>query len=180
MALVALAWVRQKPGVAAPIVGYSRPEQFTDILAGLDLVLSPEQVARLKTPYVPTRPPDTREETMRIIVTGGSGKLGQECVRQLVEAGHEVIALDLVPPRQPLCRFSREDFTDYGQVIECMTHIDGGWEKPDALLHLAAIPGPSNAPNAHLFPTNVTMTLNVFWAAKAAGVRNIVWASSET
>lgn len=117
---------------------------------------------------------------MRIIVTGGSGKLGHECVRQLIEAGHEVIALDLVPPRQPLCRFSRVDFTDYGQVIECMTHIDGGWEKPDAVLHLAAIPGPSNAPNAHLFQTNVTMTFNVFWAAKAAGVRNIVWASSET
>lgn len=56
MAQVALAWVRQKPGVVAPIVGYSRPEQFADILAGLDLVLTGEQVARLEAPYVPRLP----------------------------------------------------------------------------------------------------------------------------
>jgi aryl-alcohol dehydrogenase-like predicted oxidoreductase len=58
MAQVALAWVRQKPGVAAPIVGYSRPEQFDDILAGLGLVLTPEQVARLEAPYLPHAPRD--------------------------------------------------------------------------------------------------------------------------
>lgn len=56
MAQVALAWVRAKPGVAAPIVGYSRPEQFADILAGLDLVLAPEQIARLEAHYVPHAP----------------------------------------------------------------------------------------------------------------------------
>lgn len=56
MAQVALAWVRQKPGVVAPIVGYSRPEQFADILAGLDLVLTEDQIARLEAPYVPRLP----------------------------------------------------------------------------------------------------------------------------
>ncbi len=56
MAQVALAWVRAKPGVAAPIVGYSRPDQFADILAGLDLVLAPEQIARLEAHYVPHAP----------------------------------------------------------------------------------------------------------------------------
>ena len=52
MAQVALAWVRQKPGVVAPIVGYSRPDQFADIIAGLDLVLTDQQLARLEEPYV--------------------------------------------------------------------------------------------------------------------------------
>ncbi len=56
MAQVALSWVRSRPGVTAPIIGYSRPEQFTDILAGLDLVLTGEQVARLEAPYVPHVP----------------------------------------------------------------------------------------------------------------------------
>jgi aryl-alcohol dehydrogenase-like predicted oxidoreductase len=56
MAQVALAWVRQKAGVAAPIIGYSRPEQFTDILAGLDLTLTPEQIATLEAPYIPHAP----------------------------------------------------------------------------------------------------------------------------
>ncbi|MDE2383367.1 MAG: NAD(P)-dependent oxidoreductase [Alphaproteobacteria bacterium] len=117
---------------------------------------------------------------MRIVVTGGSGKLGLECVRQLVAAGHEVISLDQTLPRENLCRSMRVDFRDYGQVLECFTHIDGGWEKPDAVLHLAAIPGPSNAANAALFHNNTTVSFNVFWAAKAAGIKNVVWASSET
>jgi aryl-alcohol dehydrogenase-like predicted oxidoreductase len=53
MAQVALAWVRQVPGVAAPIVGFTNAAQFDDILAGLDLVLTADQIARLEAPYVP-------------------------------------------------------------------------------------------------------------------------------
>jgi 1-deoxyxylulose-5-phosphate synthase len=56
MAQVALAWVRQKPGVVSPIVGYSRPDQFAEIIAGLDLVLTDQQLARLEEPYVPRFP----------------------------------------------------------------------------------------------------------------------------
>lgn len=46
--------------------------------------------------------------------------------------------------------------------------------------HLAAIPNPSHAANAALFHNRVIVAFNVFWAAKAAGIKNIVWASSET
>jgi 1-deoxyxylulose-5-phosphate synthase len=53
MAQVALAWVRQKPGVAAPIIGMSKLSQLDEAMAGLDLVLTPEQIARLEAPYVP-------------------------------------------------------------------------------------------------------------------------------
>ncbi|MGA0127419.1 MAG: aldo/keto reductase, partial [bacterium] len=38
MVQVALAWIRQKEGVAAPIIGYRRSEQFEQMLGGLDLV----------------------------------------------------------------------------------------------------------------------------------------------
>lgn len=118
---------------------------------------------------------------MRIVVTGGSGKLGFECVRQLVAEGHEVISLDQVLPREILGKKAmRVDFLDYGQVLECFTHIEGGWDKPDCVVHLAAIPGPSHAANAALFHNNVTASFNVFWAAKAAGISNIVFAASET
>jgi aryl-alcohol dehydrogenase-like predicted oxidoreductase len=48
MVRVALARVRQKPGVVAPIVGYSRSDQFAGILSGLDLVLTAEQAERLE------------------------------------------------------------------------------------------------------------------------------------
>jgi nucleoside-diphosphate-sugar epimerase len=117
---------------------------------------------------------------MRIVVTGGSGKLGLETLRQLIAAGHEVYNVDRVLPRENLCKTMRMDFMDYGQVVEALTHIEGGWDKPDCVVHLAAIPGPSHAANAALFHNNVISSFNVFWAAKAAGIRNVVWASSET
>ena len=53
MAQVALAWVRQKPGVAAPIIGVTRSDQLTEAVAGLDLVLSRDQITRLEAPYIP-------------------------------------------------------------------------------------------------------------------------------
>lgn len=53
MAHVALAWVRQKPGVASPIIGFSKPAHLTDAIAGLDLTLSPEHMQRLEAHYVP-------------------------------------------------------------------------------------------------------------------------------
>ncbi|MDE2383366.1 MAG: aldo/keto reductase [Alphaproteobacteria bacterium] len=53
MAHVALAWVRQKAGVAAPIIGFSKSQQLAEAIAGLDLVLSAEQMAKLESPYVP-------------------------------------------------------------------------------------------------------------------------------
>jgi nucleoside-diphosphate-sugar epimerase len=117
---------------------------------------------------------------MRIVVTGGSGKLGLETLRQLIAAGHEVYNVDKVLPRENLCKTMRMDFMDYGQVLEAFTHIEGGWDKPDCIVHLAAVPGPSHAANAALFHNNVISSFNVFWAAKAAGIKNVVWASSET
>ena len=122
----------------------------------------------------------TEEVALRVIVTGGSGKLGHETVRQLIAAGYEVVNLDRNAPPERLCRFMPIDFTDYGQVLESLTEIDGGWSGVDAVVHLAAIPGPSNAANAALFANNTISTFNVFWACKAAGIKNIVWASSET
>ncbi|MBC2836810.1 aldo/keto reductase [Gemmobacter straminiformis] len=53
MAQVALAWVRQKAGVTAPIIGVSKPAQLAEALAGLSLELSADQIARLEAPYVP-------------------------------------------------------------------------------------------------------------------------------
>ena len=56
MAQIAMAWVRQKAGVTAPIVGVTKPEQLTEALGGLDLVLTPGQLAELEAPYIPRTP----------------------------------------------------------------------------------------------------------------------------
>jgi len=52
-AQTALAWLLGKRGVAAPIIGASREEQLDELLAAVDLTLTPEQAAELETPYQP-------------------------------------------------------------------------------------------------------------------------------
>lgn len=116
----------------------------------------------------------------RVVVTGGSGKLGTAVVDELVEHGYDVINIDRVPPRTETCPYTRIDLTDYGQVMEALSGIDSRYDRVDALVHLAAIPGPGQTGNAATFDNNIVSTYHVFSAAKAAGIRNIVWASSET
>ena len=52
-AQVALAWLLQRPGVTAPIVGATKLEQLEDALAAEQLELSEDVIARLEEPYVP-------------------------------------------------------------------------------------------------------------------------------
>ena len=56
MVQVALAWLRQKTGVSAPIIGYTRSAQFEQMLGGLNLVLDQEMLDRLEAPYIPHVP----------------------------------------------------------------------------------------------------------------------------
>ncbi len=59
----------------------------------------------------------------RVVVTGGSGKLGRAVVRDLDEHGYDVVLLDRVPsPDKPeRVPFVRIDLSDYGQVLGALT-----------------------------------------------------------
>lgn len=119
----------------------------------------------------------------RVAVTGGSGKLGRAVVTELLEYGYEVHILDQSPPPvqpRPRCAFTRVDLTDYGQTVDALTAIDDRHRGLDAVVHLAAVPGPGMATNAATFANNIACSYNVFAAARLAGIRNVVWASSET
>jgi nucleoside-diphosphate-sugar epimerase len=121
-----------------------------------------------------------RSIDMRIAVTGGSGKLGRAVVAELLAHGYAVANLDRVPSKEPRAPFTQVDFTDFGQTLQAMTAIDDRYERLDGVVHLAAIPGPGMAPNATIFANNVISSYNVFEAARRAGIKNVVWASSET
>ena len=117
----------------------------------------------------------------RVAVTGGTGKLGRAVVSHLLEHGWDVVNLDrALPPPDQGCPFVRIDFTDFGQTVEAMTGIQDRYDGVDAVVHLAAVPAPGLIANAATFANNATTTYNVFSAAKLAGIRNVVWASSET
>src|SRR3990172_8706572 len=110
---------------------------------------------------------------VRIVVTGGSGKAGRWVVQDLRARDHDVLNVDLVHDGSAhgLCVLT--DLTDLGQ---CHEVIRGA----DAVVHLAAIPAPELRPEGETFRQNALSAYNVFAAAEAAGVRRVVWASSET
>lgn len=117
---------------------------------------------------------------MHIAVTGGSGKLGRAVVDELLAHDHRVANLDRVPSPNERATFTRVDFTDFGQTAGALSRVDDRYDRLDAVAHLAAIPGPGMVPDATIFANNVLSTYNVFQAARMAGIRNLVWASSET
>jgi len=54
-AQVALAWLLEKPGVTAPIIGVSKLSQLDEAVEALNVRLSPEEKRFLEEPYVPHR-----------------------------------------------------------------------------------------------------------------------------
>jgi nucleoside-diphosphate-sugar epimerase len=115
---------------------------------------------------------------MRIALTGSSGKLGTVVLRELRDAGHDVVGLDVVGTRGP--GFLQVDLTDYGQVVDALTGVHGESGGFDAVVHLAAIPAPGIRSDIATFRNNMLTTFDVFWAAVGLGIRRIVYASSET
>jgi nucleoside-diphosphate-sugar epimerase len=113
---------------------------------------------------------------MKVCVTGASGRAGRAVVADLMANGHWVVSTDLVMPvpdelDEP--RFVLADLTDYGQAVETLDGVE-------AVVHLANIPAPDIKTPAVTFNQNMTMNFNVFRAAVHAGLRRVVWASSET
>lgn len=115
---------------------------------------------------------------MRIAVTGGSGKLGRSVVRRLNDAGHEVMNLDRDGDRSP--GLALVDLRDYGQVVDAILGMDDRHTGFDAIVHLGAVPAPGILPDAATFHNNMLSTYNVFQAARRAGIKKLVHASSET
>ncbi|SDS89800.1 NAD-dependent epimerase/dehydratase family protein [Bradyrhizobium canariense] len=122
-----------------------------------------------------------------VIVTGGSGKAGRAAIRELLKHGYQVMNVDTVAPAEQLCHFMKADLNDLGQAIDALRLLAGTVDRrrtllgePSAVIHMAGIPAPGLAPDATIFQNNMMTTYNVFSAAVRAGIRRVVWASSET
>ena len=112
---------------------------------------------------------DNTTRRRRVLVTGASGRVGHHVVDALV--GHcEVTAFDLAPPVQDV-RFIE------GNVLDLET-VRASMSGQDAVIHLAAIDiGVPAEPEAY-FGVNVMGTWNTVQAAREAGIRKVVLASS--
>jgi len=123
---------------------------------------------------------------MRILFTGGSGKAGRHALPFLAARGYRILNADLAP----LAGFDHieVDLADAGQVQNVMQsyagfdELDPGTGVPafDAVVHFAAVPRIMLKPDNETFRINTLSTYNVIDAALRAGIRKIVFASSET
>lgn len=124
---------------------------------------------------------------MRVVVTGGSGRLGQYVVRELFTHAHHVSSLDAVKPRECPAPTYVADLTKFAGLSE-------HFKNADAVVHLARIRFPYTetgfdaaaqrwrfddpAGDAERFTQNLAMTSNVLLAAELAGVKKIICGSS--
>ncbi|MFH1688724.1 MAG: NAD(P)-dependent oxidoreductase [Candidatus Eisenbacteria bacterium] len=114
---------------------------------------------------------------MRIAVTGGSGLVGRAIVRRLARR-HDVINVDVSAPGPAGGEHSAVEYahTDILDLAHLSHSIDGA----QAVVHAAAIPGPTFGSEDDIMEVNVEGTRNIALAADRAGVRRIVFISSES
>lgn len=112
----------------------------------------------------------------RVLVTGGSGFIGQHAVSAMLERGWEVVNLDLVPSRIVRSTSYREILGDIRNVDAVARALEG----VDAVIHLAAlvsVQASFEAPN-ETHSVNVEGTRCVLEACKSMGVLTFLHASS--
>lgn len=126
--------------------------------------------------------------TKRILFTGGSGKAGKHVIPYLLDQGHRVMNVDLVPLDYPKVDNLIADITDAGQMFNAMSSYAGfdelepgtGVPTFDAVVHFAAVPRILLKPDNETFRVNTVGTYNVIEAAVKMGIKKIIIASSET
>lgn len=105
----------------------------------------------------------------KVLVTGMSGRIGGAVLRHL-GAKYDFTALNRRPMEGVRCVTA--DVKDFDSI---RPHFDG----QEAVVHLAGALGPA-ATTGDIVETNILGALNVFEAARQAGVKRVVFASSGT
>lgn len=110
---------------------------------------------------------------MKILVTGGRGRIGTRSVLRLVGLGHEVVSADTAE--------TLGDGADAREVeldIRDLDAVTSAAQGCDAIVHAGAIPGDRDGQMSLVLSTNVDGTLNVLLAAADLGITRIVSFSS--
>lgn len=117
---------------------------------------------------------------MRILVTGGTGVIGSRVVSKLVARGIEAIVLDsredfsLMPGMAGRFRFLQGDVTAFEPLVVAVRDV-----RADRIIHLAAFIDPDMGRLPfRSFEVNTRGTVHMLEAARLAGVRRFVAASS--
>ena len=102
---------------------------------------------------------------MKVVITGGKGLIGRHTVRELKEAGHEVVVYDI------------KDGQDISSPVALRKFF--AQHKPEAVVHLAAWPHPSTSLTyRHYLDGNIVGTFNVAEACAEAKIKKLIYTSS--
>ena len=122
-----------------------------------------------------------------VLITGGAGYIGSLLTSELLRASYHVTVLDsllfggesLVPfLHHPNFHFVKADVTEPRAVKDALKE---GWQRPDAIIHLAAIvgfPACQAVGKQVAWRYNVEATKSVFGQAVDLGVKRFVFAST--
>ncbi len=122
-----------------------------------------------------------------VLITGGAGYIGSLLTSELLRANYRVTVLDsllfggesIVPfLNHPNFHFAKADVTEPRAVRDA---LKGDWQKPNAVVHLAAIvgfPACQAVGRQVAWKYNVEATKNVYGQSADLGVERIVFAST--
>jgi nucleoside-diphosphate-sugar epimerase len=116
---------------------------------------------------------DFDEAASSVTITGGSGRLGSEVLKELMKHGYDVISLDFRVKKNAPFMGRAINLNHYDEVLEALQGCD-------AVIHLAAYPDPYVQPGNVVFSNNVVSTYNILDAASTLGISKAVIASSES
>lgn len=112
---------------------------------------------------------------MRVLVTGGNGKIGRHVVEAMRGAGHAVRSLDLALPEARVAGvdYRIANVTDMGEVSDTMQEF-----RPEAVIHMAAWINSGIVAEHRTYTDNVAGAFNVLTAAARVGVHRVIQGSS--
>jgi UDP-glucose 4-epimerase len=119
---------------------------------------------------------------VRVLVTGATGVIGVEVVRQLLERGDDVVATGRNLASGPLSLLDGE-FQRHAADIRDSARMQSLIEssRADALIHLAAsLPASAEADPIGAAELNILATAALFELAAGAGVERFIYASSKS
>ncbi len=109
---------------------------------------------------------------MRILITGAAGNVGSAVVAAVCEAGHEVVATDVMYSDRLPVKLHLANLIDPMASYRLL-------EGCDAMIHLGNHPTMlKSMSGSQLLIENTAMTSNVLWAAREVGVKRVVYISS--
>jgi UDP-glucose 4-epimerase len=111
---------------------------------------------------------------MKVLVTGGTGNIGQYVVRSLLAAGHSVVLYTRTPRRIPSLSDQPGVTALAGDILE-LDKLKAGLTGCDAVVHIAL--GWGNTP-VEMLDHDTRVTAFLAEEAERAGVRNFVYTSS--